>query len=200
MSSLVGRAAPDFLASAVLPDDRIQDDFSLAVLRGRYVVLFFYPLDFSFVCPSEILAFNARLDEFRERGCDVVAVSVDSPYSHLAWKKTPPEQGGIGPVRYPLVSDLTKGIARSYGVLTDEAVALRATFLLDREGVVRHVTVNDMDLGRSVDETLRTLDALRHLEATGEACPANWEKGRKAMVKSPAGVRKYLQEFRLTPS
>ena len=197
MSSLVGSPAPAFRAATVMPDDAIREDFSLAELRGRYAVLFFYPMDFSFVCPTEILAFDARLAEFQERDCAVVGISVDSPYSHLAWKRTPPGEGGIGPVRYPLVSDLTKAIARSYGVLADDAVALRATFLLDREGLVRHATVNDMHLGRSVDETLRTLDALRHLDSTGEVCPANWEKGRRAMKRTPAGVKKYLQEIRL---
>jgi peroxiredoxin 2/4 len=197
MTSLVRRKAPGFTAPAAMPDDTIRQDFALGELEGRYVVLLFYPMDFSFVCPSEILAMDARLEEFRKRDCSVMAISVDSVYSHLAWKKTPVDEGGIGPVQFPLVSDLTKKISRDYGVLVDDAVALRATFLLDRAGVVRHAVINDMDIGRSIDETLRTLDALRHFENTGELCPANWEKGKGAMQGTPAGVKKYLKDLKL---
>lgn len=193
------QSAPAFTATAVMPDDTFCQDFSLETLLGKYVVLFFYPLDFTFVCPSEILAFNRRLDDFCDRECEVVGVSVDSHYTHLAWKNTPVEDGGIGPIRFPLVSDITKQIARDYGILTDDAVALRATFLLDREGIVRHQVVNDLDLGRNVDDALRSLDALRHVEATGEVCPANWESGRQAMDATPAGVVKYLKDLSLDP-
>ncbi len=197
MSHLIRQQAPEFSATAVMPDDSIREDFSLSELRGDYVVLFFYPLDFSFVCPSEILAFHKRLEDFRERECRIVGVSVDSHFTHLAWRKTPREEGGIGPIGFPLVSDLTKEISESYGILDGGAVSLRATFLLDREGRVRHQVVNDPDLGRSVDETLRTLDALRHVEETGEVCPANWKKGEGGMQQTPAGVKKYLKDFSL---
>jgi peroxiredoxin (alkyl hydroperoxide reductase subunit C) len=194
---LVMQHAPEFTATAVMPDDSFDESFSLNSLRGKYVVLFFYPLDFTFVCPSEILAFDKRLNEFYERECEVVGVSVDSHYTHLAWRKTPVDDGGIGSIKFPLVADITKQISRDYGVLIDDAVALRATFLLDKEGTVRHQVVNDLNLGRNIDETLRTLDALRHVEKTGQVCPANWESGRKAMDATPAGVAKYLKDFNL---
>jgi peroxiredoxin (alkyl hydroperoxide reductase subunit C) len=197
MSTLVMREAPAFRAKAVLPDNSISDDFSLADLRGRYIVLFFYPYDFSFVCPSELLALDGRIEQFHERECDVVGVSVDSHFTHLAWKKTPIEYGGIGPIRFTLVADLSKQISRDYGVLSDEAVALRATFLIDREGVVRHQAVNDPDIGRKIEDTLRVLDALRLVEATGKVCPADWEEGREAMEATPAGVVRYLMDFQV---
>jgi peroxiredoxin (alkyl hydroperoxide reductase subunit C) len=197
MSVLVQQEAPTFTAKAVMPDDTVSEAFSLDDHRGRYVVLFFYPLDFSSVCPSEILAFDHRLDEFRKRDCDVIGVSVDSHYTHLAWKNTAVDDGGIGPVGFPLVADLTKQIARDYGVLSEEAVALRATFLIDREGIVRHQVVNDLGLGRNVDDALRTLDALQHSERSGNLCPANWEKGKAAIEPTPAGVKKYLKDFAL---
>jgi peroxiredoxin (alkyl hydroperoxide reductase subunit C) len=195
MSTLVMREAPTFQGKAVLPDNTIREDFSLAGLRGRYVVLFFYPYDFSFVCPSELLALDSRTDEFRERECEIVGVSVDSHYTHLAWKKTAVEDGGIGPVRFPLVADFTKQISSAYGVLSDDGAALRATFLIDREGVVRHQVVNDPDVGRKIDDTLRTLDALRLVERTGKVCPADWEEGGEAMEATPAGVVRYLIDF-----
>lgn len=195
MTTLVTRQAPDFTATAVTPDDRIDTEFSLDRLRGRYVVLFFYPLDFTFVCPSEILAFNAALEEFENRDCEVVGVSVDSEYSHLAWKKTPLDQGGIGPIGFPLVSDLSKNIARSYGVLFRDEVALRGLFLIDREGVVRHAVVNDLPLGRSVKETLRMLDALRFHEQRGDVCPADWSEGDSGMTPSRQGVVDYLTKL-----
>jgi peroxiredoxin (alkyl hydroperoxide reductase subunit C) len=160
-------------------------------------VLFFYPFDFSSVCPSEILAFDHRFGEFRERGCEVVGVSVDSHFAHLAWKNTAVDDGGIGAVRFPLVTDLTRQISRRYGVLSDDAVALRATFLIDRDGIVRHQVVNDLGLGRNVDDVLRTLDALQHSERSGNVCPANWEKGKAAIEPTPAGVKKYLRDFAL---
>jgi peroxiredoxin (alkyl hydroperoxide reductase subunit C) len=197
MSVLVQQEAPSFTATAVMPDNAINEGFSLQDYRGRYVVLFFYPLDFSSVCPSEILAFDHRFDEFRERGCDVVGVSVDSHFAHLAWKNTAVDDGGIGPVKFPLVADLTKQVALDYGVLSGDAVALRGTFLIDREGIVRHQVVNDLGLGRNVDDVLRTLDALQHSERSGNVCPANWEKGKATIEPTAAGVKKYLKDFAL---
>lgn len=191
MDTIVTRPAPDFTAKAVMPGGTIED-LSLSAYRGRYVVLFFYPLDFTFVCPSEIIAFDRRLAEFQERNCDVIGVSVDSEYTHFAWRNTPVEQGGIGAIRYPLVSDLKKEISRAYGVLHDEAVALRGLFLIDREGVVRHALVNDLPIGRSVDEALRVLDALQFHEAHGDVCPADWHKGEEAMKPTAEGVAAYL--------
>jgi peroxiredoxin (alkyl hydroperoxide reductase subunit C) len=195
MTARVLRQAPIFEAKAVMPDNSLRDDFSLAELHGRYVVLFFYPYDFSFVCPSELLALDSRTEQFRERGCEIVGVSVDSHFTHLAWKKTEVENGGIGPLRFPLVADVTKQICRDYGVLSDEGVALRATFLIDRDGVVRHQVVNDPDVGRKIDDTLRTLDALQLVERTGKVCPADWEEGSEAMEATPAGVVRYLMDF-----
>ena len=192
MSTLVGQAAPSFRAKAVMPDNSIKEDLSLTDFRGRYVVLFFYPFDFSFVCPSELLALDHQLEQFAERECDVIGLSVDSHFTHLAWKKTSVEEGGIGAIKFPLVSDLTKEISIDYGVLSADGVALRATFLVDREGVVRHQVVNDPDIGRNTEDTLRTLDALKHIERTGEVCPANWEVGNGAIEATPAGVVRYL--------
>ncbi len=195
MSFLVAGQAPDFVATAVMGDDSFDEQFSLSSLRGKHVVLFFYPLDFTFVCPSEILAFDERLDEFHERGCEVVGVSVDSHYTHLAWRRTAAENGGIGKIRYPLVSDLKKNIARDYGVLLDEEIALRGLFLIDREGVVRHALVNDLPLGRNVDEALRMLDALRFHEEHGDVCPANWKQGEEGMKPTSQGVVDYLSKY-----
>ncbi|MCU0303418.1 MAG: peroxiredoxin [Thermoanaerobaculales bacterium] len=192
---LVTRPAPDFTATAVLGDDTFDEEFSLASLRGRYVVLLFYPLDFTFVCPTEILAFNEVLDEFHARDAEVVGVSVDSHYSHLAWKRTPVDDGGIGEIRFPLVSDLTKEISRSYDVLLEDGVALRGLFLIDREGTVRHAVINDLPLGRNVAEALRMLDALRHHELHGTLCPANWSDGKASMDPTRDGVVDYLSRF-----
>jgi peroxiredoxin (alkyl hydroperoxide reductase subunit C) len=183
-----------------MSDDNVEEDFSSRDLDGKYWVLFFYPYDFSFVCPTELLALNARLGDFQERDCEVICVSVDSHFSHLAWKKTPEEEGGIGPVQFPMVSDLTKEISRAYGVLADEGVSLRATFLVDRGGTVRHATVNEMDLGRSVPELLRTLDAVRHIDETGELCPADWDGTKKKKGIAPAGIKKKVQSFDLGSS
>ena len=192
MQPLVTRVAPDFVAQAVLPDNTFAE-LRLSQFRGKYVVLFFYPLDFTFVCPSEVIAFDKKLPAFRERNCEVIGVSVDSHYSHWAWKNTPREKGGIGQVQFPIVADLTKKIARDYGVLMEDGgVALRGLFLIDREGVVRHAVINDLPLGRNVDETLRMVDALRHFEKHGEVCPANWRQGEEAMKPSADGVAKYL--------
>ena len=199
MQTLVTHPAPDFTAQAVFPDNTF-GEFTLSSLRGKYVVLFFYPLDFTFVCPSEILAFDRRLADFHERGAEVVGASVDSHYTHLAWKNTPIEEGGIGNIRYPLVADLTKQIARDYGVLFDESVALRGLFLIDPEGKVRHALINDLPLGRSVDEALRTLDALQFVDTHGEVCPANWHKGEEAMAPTAEGVARYLADHTTTPA
>ena len=175
MGVLVGKQAPDFTATAVVNGDFKQ--VKLSDYRGKYVVLFFYPLDFTFVCPTEIIAFSDKIDEFRKRGAEVLGVSVDSKFCHLAWIKTPRADGGLGGLKYPLVSDLTKKISADYGVLIDGGVALRGTFLIDRNGVLRHALVNDLPLGRNIDETIRMIDALQFFEQHGEVCPANWKPG-----------------------
>jgi peroxiredoxin (alkyl hydroperoxide reductase subunit C) len=195
MSFLVAREAPAFTATAATADDRFDEQFSLASLRGKYVILFFYPLDFTFVCPTELLAFDERLEDFKQRDCEIVGVSVDSHFTHRAWRRTPREQGGIGPLRFPLVSDLDKSISRDYGVLLDDSVALRGLFLVDKEGIVRHAIVNDLPLGRNVDEAMRMLDALRFHEARGDVCPANWREGQPGMKPTEDGVAEYLSKY-----
>ena len=192
MSLLVTLPAPDFTATAVLPDNSFKEDFRLSDYRGKYVLLFFYPLNFTFVCPSEILAFNQAANEFEENNCQIIAVSIDSAYSHLAWKKTKINDGGIGDIKFPLVADLDKSISKAYEVLLNDSVALRGLFLIDREGIVRHQVVNDLPLGRSVPEALRLLHALQFTEKYGEVCPANWQKGEEAMKPTAAGVAEYL--------
>ncbi len=192
MTSLVTQKAPEFTAETVMPDNSIAPK-SLSDLRGgKYAVLFFYPLDFTFVCPSEIVAFDKALDEFKKRECELIGVSVDSQFTHFAWKNTPCEKGGIGNVQFPLVADLSKDIARSYGVLFQNSVALRGLFLIDRDGVIRHAVINDLPLGRNVDEAIRTLDALQYTEKFGEVCPANWKPGDDAMKATTEGVADYL--------
>ncbi len=191
MASLVTKKAPDFTAQAVMPDNSFEE-LNLESYRGKYVILFFYPLDFTFVCPSEIIAFDRVLAEFRKRNAEVIGVSVDSHYTHHAWRRTPRDQGGIGEVGFPLVSDLSKNIARSYGVLTDDSVALRGLFLIDKEGIVRHELINDLSLGRNVDEAIRMLDALQFTEKYGDVCPANWHDGEDAMKPTAEGVAEYL--------
>jgi len=182
MAVLVGKAAPDFTAPAVLADGEMVDSFNLkAHLKGSYGLVFFYPLDFTFVCPSEILAYSNRVPQFEQRNVKVVAVSVDSHFTHTAWRNTAPKEGGLGPVRFPMVADLTKSIARDYDVLIEaEGIALRGTFLIDKEGIVRHQLVNDLPLGRNADEALRMVDALQFHEENGEVCPAGWNKAMKA--------------------
>lgn len=192
MCTLVTQPAPDFTAVAVMGDNSFQDKFSLSSLRGKYVVLFFYPLDFTFVCPSEIIAFNKALDQFKAKNCEVVGVSVDSQFSHWAWKNTPVNQGGIGPIQYPLVADLDKKISSAYGVLLPGGLALRGTFLIDKEGIVRHAVINDLPLGRNVSEALRMVDALQFHEKHGDVCPANWKEGDDAMTPTADGVASYL--------
>jgi peroxiredoxin (alkyl hydroperoxide reductase subunit C) len=191
MCNLVTKEAPDFTAQAVMPDDSFAE-LRLSSYRGKYVVLFFYPLDFTFVCPSEIIAFDKALSQFEARNGQVIGVSVDSHFTHHAWKSTPRNRGGIGPIGFPLVSDLSKKISRDYGVLLDDGIALRGLFLIDKEGVVRHALVNDLPLGRSVDEALRVLDALQFTEEHGEVCPANWHQGEEAMKPTAEGVAAYL--------
>lgn len=192
MSTLVTKEAPDFTAQAVMADNSINEAFTLSELRGKYVVLFFYPLDFTFVCPSEIIAFDKKLAEFKVRNVEVVGVSVDSQFSHFAWKNTEPKAGGIGNVQFPLVADITKRISEDYGVLFDKAVALRGLFLIDKGGIVRHSVINDLPLGRNVDEAIRMVDALQFFEENGEVCPANWHKGDDGMTPSAEGVANYL--------
>ena len=194
MSFLVTKQAPDFTATAVMPDNSMKPDFKLSDYRGKYVILFFYPLDFTFVCPSEILAFDKALPAFKAKNCEIIGVSIDSQFSHWAWKNTPVKQGGIGNIQFPLVADLDKSISRQYGVLLDAGIALRGTFLIDREGVIRHAVVNDLPLGRNTDEALRMVDALQFHEKYGDVCPANWEEGKEAMKPSAAGVADYLSK------
>jgi peroxiredoxin (alkyl hydroperoxide reductase subunit C) len=205
--SLVGKKAPSFSAAAVVNGIEIVEDFSLDQYLGKkYVVFFFYPLDFTFVCPTELLAFQELADEFAKRDTVIVGCSVDSKYSHFAWLTTPKNKGGIEGVKYPVVADLSKSIASNYGVLagdfgyTEEGLldfkgapqAYRGTFLIDKEGVVRHCVINDFPLGRNIHETLRMVDALIHNEKFGEVCPANWSEGQEAMKATAAGVASYL--------
>lgn len=196
MAVLVGKPAPDFTATAVMPDGAFKSDFKLSEFKGKKsVVLFFYPLDFTFVCPTELIAFDHRLAEFEKRGVQVVGCSVDSHFSHLQWRNTPVDQGGIGPVKYPLVADLTKNIARDYDVLLEAAgVALRGSFLIDKNGLVQHQVVNNLPLGRNIDEMLRMVDALKFFEQHGEVCPAGWSEGKKGMKANTDGMKAYLKE------
>ncbi|KJS38436.1 MAG: alkyl hydroperoxide reductase [Rhodospirillaceae bacterium BRH_c57] len=195
-TTLVGKPAPDFTATAVMPDNSITDKFNLKdYLNGSYGWVFFWPLDFTFVCPSEIIAHDHRMQKFADAGCKVVGVSVDSQFTHLAWKKTPQDEGGLGNVQFPMVADLTKQICRDYGVLIEGAgVALRGSFLIDKNGNVRHVTINDLPLGRNVDEALRMVDALTFHDEHGEVCPAGWQKGKKGMTATPEGVAAFLKD------
>lgn len=193
MSSLVTKPAPDFEAEAVMADGSFKK-LKLSDYKGKHVLLYFYPLDFTFVCPSEILAFNKRVADFKERGVELIGVSIDSHFSHYAWRETPVEKGGIGQIDYPLVADITKNISRDYGVLFNESVALRGLFLIDKDGIVRHSTINDLPLGRNVDEAIRVVDALQYTEEHGEVCPANWKKGEEAMKPTKEGVASYLSK------
>lgn len=209
MRSLIGKQAPVFVATAVVNGHEIVEDFSLEQYEGKkYVVFFFYPMDFTFVCPTELHAFQEKLAEFEKRNVAVVACSVDSEYSHFSWLQMPKNQGGIQGVTYPVVSDFSKSIAERYGVLAGSyvpnddgewicegaPVALRGLFLIDKEGIVRHCVINDLPLGRSVDEVLRMVDALQHYEEFGEVCPANWSQGKDAMQATGAGVADYLNK------
>lgn len=193
MAVLVGKPVPDFTAAAVMGNNSIESKFNLhSYIKGKYAVVFFYPMDFTFVCPTEIIAFNNRLQEFRDRNTEIIAISGDSEYTHLAWKNTPVEKGGVGNLAFPMVADITRSIARDFDVLFDDAVALRGTFLIDRERLVRHQLVNDLPLGRNVDETLRMVDALQFFEENGEVCPAGWNKEKSGMKATGEGVAAYL--------
>lgn len=195
MSVLVGRKAPDFTAAAVMGDGSIKEDFKLSDLKGKPAVLFFWPLDFTFVCPSEIIAHDHRRAAFEERGVQLVGVSIDSQFTHFAWRNTPVDKGGIGPVGFPMVADVNHEICRAYGIEHPEAgVALRASFLIDGEGTVRHQVVNDLPLGRDADEMLRMVDALQFHEEHGEVCPAGWQKGKPGMKADADGVASYLKD------
>jgi peroxiredoxin (alkyl hydroperoxide reductase subunit C) len=194
MSVLVGQQAPDFTAAAVMADGSIKADFSLADYRGKYVVLFFYPLDFTFVCPTELIAFSKRIKEFEDRDVQVIGCSIDSQFTHVAWRNTPVDEGGIGAVAYPLVADVKHEICRAYDVeFADAGVAYRGSFLIGKDGKVHHQVVNDLPLGRNVDEMLRMIDALQFTEKYGEVCPAGWSKGEEGMKPDAAGVASYLK-------
>ncbi len=190
---LVTKPAPDFTAKAVLADGTIDENFKLSENFGaKGTVVFFYPLDFTFVCPSEIIAFSHRYNEFQERGVNVVGISVDSQFSHFAWRETPVNEGGIGRINFPLVADLSKNIARDYDVLFNDEVALRGSFLIDDKGIIRHAVINDLPLGRNVDEMLRMIDAQQFTDEHGEVCPAGWNKGDEGMKADAKGVAEYL--------
>lgn len=193
---LVARKAPDFTAAAVLGTGEIVNNFNFSQFtKGKYAVLFFWPKDFTFVCPSEIIAFDHRMDEFKKRGVEVVGVSIDSEFVHNAWRKTPQDQGGIGEVRFPIVADIKHEVVQAYGVEhPEEGVALRASFFIDKDGVVRHQIVNDMPIGRNIDEMIRIVDAFQFHEENGEVCPAQWTKGKEGMKANPDGVAKFLKQ------
>jgi peroxiredoxin (alkyl hydroperoxide reductase subunit C) len=192
MAVLVGKKAPDFTATAVLGNNEITDITLSSYTKGKYAVVFFYPLDFTFVCPSELIAFDHRLEEFKKRNVEVIGVSIDSQFTHLAWKNTPVDRGGIGQVGYAMVADIKHEICRAYDVESEGGVAYRGSFLIDKEGVVRHQVVNDLPLGRDIDEMLRVVDALQFTEEHGEVCPAGWNKGKAGMKADTAGVADYL--------
>lgn len=194
MSVLVNQAAPDFMAPAVMPDGSIKEDFGLSSFRSKYVALFFWPMDFTFVCPTEIIAHDNRLQEFRRRGVDLIGISVDSVYVHYAWRETPREKGGIGRVGFPIVADVKHEITRAYGIEHSDGVALRASFLIDRGGVVQHQVVNNLSLGRNIDEMLRVVDALQYCEQHGEVCPAGWQAGSEAVQPSAEGIATYIEK------
>ena len=194
MSVLVGKQAPDFTAAAVMADGSIKPDFKLTDYQGKYIVLFFYPLDFTFVCPTELIAFSKRIKEFEDRDVQVIGCSIDSQFTHVAWRNTPVDEGGIGAVAYPLVADVKHEICRAYDVeFEDAGVAYRGSFLIGKDGKVHHQVVNDLPLGRNVDEMLRMIDALQFTEKYGEVCPAGWSKGEEGMKPDAAGVASYLK-------
>ncbi len=193
MAALVQQLAPDFRAQAVMPDGSFKE-VSLADYRGRYVLLFFYPLDFTFVCPTEIIAFSDAVEDFEKLDVQVLSCSIDSHFTHLAWRKVPREKGGLGDIEYPMLADLNKQISRDYGVLLDSGVALRGLFLIDKEGIVRHQLVNDLPIGRSVAEALRVVEALQFYEAHGEVCPANWKKGAATIKPTPGDSQEYFEQ------
>ena len=195
MSFLIGKKAPDFKATAIMGDNSINENFVLSkFLSGKKGIVFFYPLNFTFVCPSEIIAFDKKVEEFKKRNTEVIGISIDSHFSHLAYKNTAIDNGGIGKIRYPLVSDITKDISRSYDVLLNHSVALRGTFLIDEDFVIRHQVVNDLPLGRNVDEAIRMVDALEFHQKHGEVCPANWKPGKATIKPNTEGIKNYLSK------
>ena len=193
MSVLVQREAPDFTAQAVMKDGSFQQ-IKLSDYRDKYVILFFYPLDFTFVCPTEIIAFSDRIADFEKLNVQVLGVSVDSHFSHLAWRNTPRTEGGIGEVQYPLVADLNKKISAAYDVLLEGGIALRGLFLIDKQGIVRHQVVNDLPLGRNIDEAIRIVEALQYFEKNGEVCPANWREGARTIKPTPKDSKSFFQD------
>ncbi|KMP12084.1 thioredoxin peroxidase [Candidatus Nitromaritima sp. SCGC AAA799-C22] len=193
MATLVSKSAPDFEAQAVMPDGSFKQ-IKLSDYKGKYVVLFFYPLDFTFVCPTEIIAFSEKQEEFEKRNTQVIGVSIDSHFSHLAWRNTDRKKGGLGEIKYPLVADLSKQISKDYDVLADIGVAFRGLFLIDKDGTVQHQLINNLPLGRSIDEALRLVDALQFHEKNGEVCPANWSEGSDGMKPDPQGSRAYFSK------
>lgn len=193
--TLVGHEAPDFTAAAVMGNGEIVNEFNFKkATESKYAVVFFYPLDFTFVCPSELIAFDHRLAEFKQRGVEVIGVSIDSHFTHSAWRNTPIDKGGIGQVGYTLVADIKHEICQSYGVEAAAGVAYRGSFLIDKKGVVRHMVVNDLPLGRNIDEMIRMVDALQFTEEHGEVCPAGWNKGKAGMKADSKGVADYLSQ------
>lgn len=195
MTLQVSKPAPTFKANAVMPDNCFNENFKLEDYKGKYVVLFFWPLDFTFVCPTEILEFNKKLAAFKNRGVEVIGVSTDSHYSHLAWKNQDVREGGIGNVQFPLVADFNKNISRDYGVLLEEeGKALRGSFLIDKEGILQHMVVNNLPLGRNIDEMLRMVDALQYTEKHGEVCPAGWQQGADTMKEEHDSLRSYFEK------
>jgi len=193
MSTLVSKPAPDFKATAVMPDGTFKE-VKLEDYKGKYLLLFFYPLDFTFVCPTEIIAFSDMVSEFKNRDTEIMGVSVDSQFSHLAWKNTDRKKGGLGDIQYPLLADIDKKVSRDYGVLAEAGIAFRGLFLIDKNGIVQHALVNNLPLGRNVNEALRMVDALRHHEENGEVCPANWQKGDEGMKPGPKESQPYFEK------
>ena len=193
MSALVAKPAPNFTAQAVMPDGSFKE-IKLSDYKGKYVILFFYPLDFTFVCPTEIIAFSNSMDEFKKRNTEVLGVSVDSHFSHLAWRNTDRKNGGLGYIAYPLVAHLNKKITYDYGVMHEAGIAFRGLFLIDKEGVVQHQVINNLPLGRNIEEALRMVDALQFHENNGEVCPANWKSGEDGMKPDPSGSKTYFDK------
>jgi peroxiredoxin (alkyl hydroperoxide reductase subunit C) len=193
--NMIGRTLPECIATTVMPDNKIDESFCFNTYAKHNVgLLFFYPLDFTFVCPSELIALDAKMSEFEQRDVMVTAISVDSQYSHLAYKNTPRDKGGIGQVKFPIMSDLNRKISSKMGVLHNESVALRATIIVDKKGLVRHYSLNDLPLGRNIDEIIRIIDAIDHNAKHGEVCPANWTQGKPAMTPTAEGVAHYIRE------
>jgi len=196
MSIFVGRPALDFTCTAVMPNNNIDSAFNLRNnAKGKYCMLLFYPLDFTFVCPSELISMNNKIEDFNSRDCSVLAISVDSHFSHLAWKNTALKDGGIGKVNFPMISDLKKDISSAYGVLHPDGIAVRGTFIIDRDFIVRHILINDLPLGRNMEESLRVIDSIEHHAKYGEVCPADWSKGKPAMSPTSEGVKDYMNSL-----